>query len=176
MEIMVVIGIATVILAIGIPRYVRYNARMRLQGAADRLAEAMKQTRALAMRNGDGQSYARSLDLTNGVTSSHFAVYPVQGGTMAASPVLEGDLAYIPASTVEIQMGGMPASTGPAPPPPLVGAIIDIGGQRLAFGQDGSVLNSDQNPKTYDFTDGQSTFQVSISSSGSVTEREVSGH
>jgi len=199
-EIMVVISIATVILAIGIPGYVRYNARLRLQSAAQLLADGIRQANAQARLNGDGVGFKDTIP--SGPASQMYALYAVHNGYIASQPVAQVDLGTIPVGGVPVLQGGgmagtgtgsgnagnagnagsgtgsggaqMMQSSGTSVAGVPIGAVMLIAGQSLVFAQDGSPLGlASTAPLSFQFSDGDSTYQVSLSSVGQVTMNEV---
>lgn len=196
MEIMVVLSIATVVLAIGIPAYVRYNSRLKLKSAAEQLANGIRQAHDQAMKDGDGVVFQDTIP--TGSPGTSFAVYAVHNGLMSNPPMVSDDLGFTPTGVVLQGPGAMGNPPGPGPPagptnggnaggaggaaqmqpttpPPgyTVGAVVVVGSQSLVFGQDGSVLPLPNTFQGYVFTNGDSSFQVSVGFAGNATVAEV---
>lgn len=118
MEIVLVLGITTVILAVGIPNLVRNNARQQLKGAADTFAGALRQAHTQALQDGDGVGFKETLSYNQG--GSSYAVYAVRNGVMDNTPVVSGNTGYVPTDVV--LQAGVALNNPPSPPSGAGGA------------------------------------------------------
>lgn len=169
-ELMVVLTIATVILAVGIPQYVRNNRRQQVKAAADQLGAAIRLAHTSAQQNADGAQFTGTLPTTPTETGQ-YELYLVRQGTVVSAPVARGDTGLALAGTL-VQQSYSQASPMQSSQP-VLGAVLVVQGQPLAFGQDGSLVPAPSSPMTIVLANGYATYQLSVSSLGGVTETEL---
>lgn len=176
-----VLSIATIILAVGIPAYIRGDRRQQAKGAADQLVAALRLARSQAMTSGDGVGFRD--ELPQGAADGRYLVYAVRQGLLDRTPVMQGDTAFVPSGIPVLQVGST-TQVNPAEPSILgderrvdisgqaIGAVLMVHGQPILFSQDGRPAQA-QSVITFDFTNGYGSWRVTLSPSGQADMAEL---